>query len=96
MAEEKKMQIKIEIDDAVSQGVYSNMAFIAHSEAEFVMDFMFLQPAQGKGRVRSRVITSPSHAKRFLKALDENIKKFEKTFGAIKEPKPQGIDINLN
>ncbi len=96
MAEEKKMQIKIEIDDITSQGIYSNMAFIAHSEAEFIMDFLFLQPAQGKGRVRSRVITSPSHAKRFLKALEENIKKYEKNFGQIKEPKPQGVKLNLN
>lgn len=97
MAEEKKkIQIKIEIDDITAQGIYSNMAFIAHSESEFIMDFLFLQPAQGKGRVRSRVITSPSHAKRFLKALEENINKYEKNFGPIKEQKAPGVNINLN
>jgi len=96
MAEEKKMQIKIEIDDVTAQGVYSNMAFIAHSESEFIMDFLFLQPAHGKGRVRSRVITSPSHAKKFLKALEDNIKKYEKNFGQIKEPKAPGMKISLN
>ena len=94
--EKKKIQIKIEIDDVTAQGIYSNMAFIAHSESEFIMDFLFLQPAQGKGRVRSRVITSPSHAKRFLKALEENINKFEKNFGPIKEQKSPGVQINLN
>ena len=96
MAEEKQIKINIEIDDVTAQGIYSNMAFIAHSQPEFLIDFLFIQPTQGKGRVRSRVILSPPHAKRLLAALDENIKKYEKNFGPISEPKAQNIEMNPN
>ena len=96
MAEEKKIQIQIEIDDITAQGVYSNMAFLTHSDSEFIIDFLFLQPTQGKGKVRSRIITSPSHAKMFLKALEDNISKYEKSFGPIKEPKQEGLKLGLN
>jgi hypothetical protein len=85
MADEpvKQPQLSIEIDDATAQGMYCNLAFIAHSEQEFVMDFMFLSPQQPKAKVRSRIITSPKHAKRFMAALMDNIKKFESRFGVI-------------
>jgi len=81
-AQEKK-QLSIEIDDVTAQGMYCNLAFIAHSEQEFIMDFMFLSPQQPKAKVRSRIITSPKHAKRFLSALMDNIKKYEAHFGPI-------------
>ena len=84
MSEPEKKQLQIEIDDVTAQGMYSNLAFIAHSEQEFVMDFMFLSPQQPKAKVRSRIITSPQHAKRFMAALIDNIKKFEARFGEIK------------
>ena len=80
----KKQGIQIEIDDQISQGVYSNLAMIGHSEAEFVMDFIFVQPRVAKAKVRSRVITSPAHAKRLLLALEDNIRKYEERFGEIK------------
>jgi hypothetical protein len=84
MPEPEKKQLQIEIDDATAQGMYCNLAFISHSEQEFVLDFMFLSPNQPKAKVRSRIITSPKHAKRFLAALMENIKKYEGRFGNIK------------
>jgi len=77
-------QIQIEIDDQTANGVYSNLAMIGHSETEFIIDFIFIQPQTQKAKVRSRVITSPSHAKRFLMALEDNIKKYEQRFGEIK------------
>jgi hypothetical protein len=80
---EKPQQLSIEIDDVTAQGMYCNLAFIAHSEQEFVMDFIFLSPQQPKAKVRSRIITSPKHAKRFLAALADNIKKYEARFGQI-------------
>ena len=83
MPEPEKKQLSIEIDDATAQGMYSNLAFITHSEQEFVLDFMFLSPQQPKAKVRARIITSPKHAKRFLGALMENVKKHEARFGAI-------------
>ena len=84
MAETKNLQLKIEIDDQTAQGIYANMASVFHTDSEFVFDFMFLQPGHDRVRVRSRIITSPGHAKKFLAALEDNIHKFEKQFGAVK------------
>lgn len=84
MEEAKKNEIKIEIDEATAQGVYANLAMISHSESEFIMDFIFMQPQNPKARVRSRILTSPAHAKRILAALKDNILKFEARFGEIK------------
>ncbi|MEN3013988.1 MAG: DUF3467 domain-containing protein [Endomicrobiia bacterium] len=84
----KDQQIQIEIDDLTAQGVYSNLAIISHSPDEFILDFIFIQPQVPKAKVRARVITSPGHIKRFLSALQDNIKKYEEKFGEIKtEPK---------
>ncbi|MBU2567381.1 MAG: DUF3467 domain-containing protein [Elusimicrobia bacterium] len=82
-------EIQIEIDDQTAQGVYCNLAMIGHSETEFVLDFIFVQPqpqAPAKARVRSRIITSPQHIKRLLHALQDNLKKYEEKFGEIKPP----------
>ena len=97
MTEPEKKQLQIEIDDVTAQGVYCNLAFIAHSEQEFVMDFMFLSPQQPKAKVRSRIITSPKHAKRFLAALADNIQKYEGRFGMIAPdaPAPGNTDGNM-
>lgn len=84
MEESKRNGIKIEIDEATAQGAYSNLAMISHSETEFIVDFIFMQPQSPNARVRSRIITSPSHAKRFLAALKDNISKYESRFGEIK------------
>jgi len=81
---QNEKQIQIEIDDTTAQGSYSNLALITHSESEVIFDFVFVQPQAPKARVRSRVITSPAHAKRFLKALEENISNYESRFGEIK------------
>jgi hypothetical protein len=82
--EEKKHEIQIELDEQSAQGVYSNLAMIGHSETEFILDFIFMQPRSAKAKVRSRVITSPMHVKRLLMALGENIKRYEERFGEIK------------
>ena len=77
--------IKIEIDEQTANGMYSNLAMIRHSENEFVIDFIFFQPQDGKAKVRSRIITSPAHAKKIMEALKVNISKYEEKFGTIKE-----------
>lgn len=82
--QEKSVQVQVEVDDATAQGVYANMAIVAHTETEFVFDFVFIQPQAPKAKVRSRIITSPSHAKRFLAALQDNIQRYEGKCGAIK------------
>ena len=84
MEEKKKSEIQIEIDENTAQGVYSNLAMVGHSDGEFVVDFVFLQPQSPKAKVRSRVILSPNHAKRLLTALQENISKYEARFGSVK------------
>ena len=80
----KKKQLKIEIDESIGQGEYVNFAIVTHSAAEFVLDFIRILPGLTKSKVRSRIVISPMHAKTFLKALENNIEKYEKKFGAIK------------
>ncbi|MCB0490583.1 MAG: DUF3467 domain-containing protein [Cyclobacteriaceae bacterium] len=89
MAEDKKNpqnqnQINIELSEDIAEGIYSNLAMIAHSNSEFVVDFIRLMPGVPKARVKSRIIITPEHAKRLLTALKENIEKYEATFGPIK------------
>ena len=93
--ENKKKQIKIQIDEAVGQGEYANFAIVTHSAAEFIMDFVRILPGMQKSKVKSRVIISPIHTKTFLLALQDNIKKYEKKFGEIKVSKSE-IPSNLN
>lgn len=78
-------EINIEIDDKVADGIYSNFAVIAHSSSEFVLDFIRLMPGSEKGQVKSRVILAPEQAKRLLISLQENIKRYETTFGDINQ-----------
>ncbi len=89
MPEEKQPQapaLNIEITEEVAEGIYSNLAIISHSNAEFVVDFIRMMPNVPKAKVKSRVILTPQHAKRLLNALRDNINKFEHQFGAIDEP----------
>jgi hypothetical protein len=96
MEQEKKNQIQIEIDDNTAQGVYVNLAMIGHSENEFIVDLIFIQPQGQKAKVRSRVIMSTGHAKRFLTALSDNIAKYEAQFGEIKvNPQPQDNKVGF-
>lgn len=76
-------QINIELSDEVAEGVYSNLAMIAHSNSEFVIDFIRLMPGVPKAKVKSRIIMTPDHAKRLVAALKDNIEKFEQAFGKI-------------
>ena len=83
--EDKKTQVKIEMDLKDFSGAYCNMASIHHSESEFVLDFAFVLGKQGK--MMSRVITNPQHAKAIALALSENVKKYEDKYGEIKASK---------
>src|SRR3954447_25391644 len=81
-------QIQIDIDEATAQGAYSNLVLINHNDNEFVLDFAYIQPGAPRARIRSRVISSPRHTKRLLRALEFNIRRFEERFGKIDEPEP--------
>jgi hypothetical protein len=78
-------QIQIDIDEVTAQGSYSNLVLINHNENEFVLDFAYLQPAAPRARVRTRVISSPRHTKRLLRALEVNLRRYEERFGKIEE-----------
>ena len=91
MSTNKPVNIQIQADEAVKDGAYCNMAMIAHSPEEFVMDFIFVVPNPPYGKLRSRIVMSASHAKRFVRALQENIVRYEAQFGPIPEaPAPAG------
>jgi hypothetical protein len=77
--------INIELSEDIAEGVYANLAMIAHSNSEFVLDFIRLMPGVPKAKVKSRIILTPEHAKRLLEALQENVNKFETAFGPIKQ-----------
>lgn len=81
---QQPVQVQIEIDDATAQGIYTNLALLSHTETEFVLDFIYIQPQAPKARVRARVLSSPAHTKRLLAALQENIQRYEEKFGPIK------------
>lgn len=91
MQQEEK--IDINLSEEVAQGVYSNLAIITHSHAEFVVDFVSLMPGLPKGNVRSRIVMTPQNAKRLLHALNENIQKFEQKNGVIKDAAPDMIPV---
>jgi len=84
--EVKQVNIQIQLDEDVAQGMYVNMAVVQHSHAEFVLDFIFIPPGQPKAKVRSRIILAPEHAKRLAVALRENLGHYEKHFGEIQLP----------
>lgn len=91
----KQGQINIELDEKVAQGTYSNLAIINHSASEFVVDFISIMPGVPKSKVKSRIILTPQHAKRFLKALNDNVKRFEKAHGEIKDYEQPPIPLNF-
>jgi hypothetical protein len=78
-------QINIEISEEIAEGSYANLAIITHSHAEFVIDFVNVMPGTPKSKVKSRIILTPQHAKRFMKALIENVQRYEAANGTIKD-----------
>ncbi len=81
----KKQQINIELSEEVADGIYANLAVINHSASEFIVDFINIMPGVPKAKVKSRIILTPQHAKRLLRALSDNIKRFETVHGVIKD-----------
>ena len=95
MADTKQPQINIELDESVAEGFYSNLAIINHSASEFVVDFVCLMPGVPKAKVKSRIVLTPQHAKRLLKAMAENISRFEAAHGDIKDVEQPQIPLNF-
>lgn len=89
MEDQENRNIDIELGQDVAQGTYANLAVITHSSSEFVLDFVRMMPGLPKPEVKSRVIVTPEHAKRLLATLQENIAKYEQSYGTIKENKQE-------
>ena len=88
-------QLNIEISEEVAEGSYANLAIITHSHAEFVIDFVNVMPGTPKSKVKSRRIFTPQHAKRFMKALTENIQRFEAGNGKIQDLEEIQVPMNF-
>ena len=94
--DKNKNKLDIELSEDVADGIYSNLAIITHSNAEFVIDFVRIMPGVPKAKVKTRVLLTPQHAKRLLKALEDNILKYESVNGEIKQDEGfEGVPINF-
>lgn len=86
-----QQQINIELGEKEAEGIYSNLAIISHSPAEFIVDFTRVLPGTKKGKVHARIIMTPQHAKFLMHALNENVKKYESQHGEIKSERKDNI-----
>lgn len=95
----QEQQLNIELTEEMADGTYANLAVVNSSQAEFVLDFINIVPNVPKAKVKSRIIMSPLHAKRLMRALVENVKRFEAANGIIKDqdvvqmPYPMGGSV---
>lgn len=90
-----EQQLNIELTEEMADGHYANLAIITHSFAEFVFDFVSVMPNAPKAKVKSRIIMTPQHAKRLMRALVENVKRFEAQHGAIKDTEQVNLPFNF-
>jgi hypothetical protein len=90
-----QQQIKIELTEEMADGTYANLAIITHSFAEFVIDFVNVMPGVPKAKVKSRVVMTPQHAKKLMRALIDNIKRYETQNGAIKDQESTGLPFTF-
>ena len=86
----QQQQINIELSEAAAEGTYSNLVLVSHSPSEFVIDFARLLPGPPKGKVHSRIIMTPMHAKSLIATLQENLARYERAFGPITPPAGPG------
>lgn len=95
MKEKEDQEINIELSEEMAEGIYSNLAVITHSDTEFVVDFVRIMPGVNKAKVKSRVILTPEHAKRFLAALKDNVARYETLHGKVSTGEEMGIPLNF-
>lgn len=88
-------KLNIELTEEVAEGIYSNLAIISHSNSEFVLDFIKVMPGLPKAKVKSRIMMTPQHAKRLMRALQDNLAKFESQHGSIKEMEQPNFPMNF-
>ena len=94
MKEQEQNEIKIELTPEVAQGKYANLAVIAHGPNEFFIDMICLAPNTPQAKVQSRIIMTPENAKQLMFALQDNVLKYEATFGEIRPRQPKQQNPN--
>lgn len=92
---QKDGQLNVELNEEIAEGIYSNLAIINHSPSEFVVDFIKVMPGVPKAKVKSRIVLTPQHAKRFLRALQDNVNRFEAQHGEIKDVEQPNIPLDF-
>jgi len=92
---ENEQQINVELSEEMAEGVYSNLAMIAHSNSEFILDFIRLMPGVPRAKVKARIIVTPEHAKRLVAALRDNIQKYEDQYGPIQSSQDSEPTFNF-
>ncbi len=96
MANPKPQPPKIAMEvDADIESLYANLARIAHSPADIVLEFAHILPGAKRAKVSSRIVMTPLSAKLLLRALNENLSRYESTFGEIKMPTSNSLADNL-
>src|ERR1700741_1688004 len=90
-----EQQLNIELSEETADGEYANLAIITHSFAEFVIDFVNVMPNVPKAKVKSRIVMTPQHSKRLMRALIDNIKRFEAQHGTIKDQESSAMPFNF-
>jgi hypothetical protein len=95
MEENQNQQIDIELSEEIAEGIYSNLAIITHSQSEFVIDFIKMMPGVPKAKVKSRILLTPQHAKRLVRAMQDNIVRYEQLNGKIKDLEGNGFPLNF-
>ncbi len=90
-----QVNINIELPEDVAEGIYSNLAIITHSNSEFIIDFVRMMPGVPKAKVKSRILLTPQHAKRLLKALKDNLTKYESVHGTVEDTEVNAIPLNF-
>lgn len=89
------VNINIELPEEVAEGIYSNLAIITHSNSEFILDFIRIMPGVAKAKVKSRIVLTPQHAKRLMKALKDNMAKYESVNGPVQDTEANPIPLNF-
>ena len=94
----QQVQVQIELDPSVANGVFVNFAMVNHTDSEFTLDLLYLHPEAPKATVRARAILTPKHMKRLLLAMQENLGRYESVFGVVDAgpgphfPRPPGAN----
>lgn len=96
MEKREENQLQIELKEDIAQGTYANLAILTHSSSEFIVDFIRVMPGVPKAGVQSRIILAPEHAKRLLRALEDNVAKYERVFGTINIGEDQAFPSMIN